>query len=315
MNLFDLCAAFGRMIGRVVRGVVASIGGWIRLALRKWWVVLPILGAMVAVALYYSREDNRTYKVTAVAIINGATRDVLHNEYTALDKSSYRFDYQNLATTLGIAPELAVDNYWFVTYNIVDFLADDVADMIDYKYELEYDSLTVNMPDRLALQFRTNQPNNVPLLQEAILNYLNSRESILAPFAQYRANLEREAKFHHDQLEKLDSLTSVFYFSHNQSAQLGWNNTNSGLVLGGREVKLFLDDIQAEMTELQRTDARLAYASAPVVLQTPFVISPLPINGPIKCTAVAVVLGWILGLIAAALVEHRTEILPWIKKK
>lgn len=315
MNLFDLCAAFGRMIGRAVKGVFGTIGSWIRLSLRKWWIVLPIVGAMVSLALYYSREDNRAYKVTAVAIINGATRDVLYNEFTALDKSSYRFGHQNLATTLGIAPELAIDNYWFVTYNIVDFMADDVADVIDFKYELTYDSLTINMPDRLALQFRTKQPNNVPLLQEAILNYLNSRESILAPFAQYRANLEREAKFHHDQLEKLDSLTSVFYFSHNQEAQLGWNNTKSGLVLGGREVKLFLDEIQDEMKALQRTDARLAYASAPVVLQTPFVISPLPINGPIKCTAIAVILGWLLGLMIASLVEHRTEILPWIRKK
>ena len=112
-----------------------------------------------------------------------------------------------------------------------------------------------------------------------------------------------------------DSLTSVFYFSHNQEAQLGWNNTKSGLVLGGREVKLFLEEIQDEMKALQRTDARLAYASAPVVLQTPFVISPLPINGPIKCTAIAVILGWLLGLMIASLVEHRKEILPWIRKK
>lgn len=76
MNLFDLCAAFGRMIGRAVKGVFGTIGSWIRLSLRKWWIVLPIVGAMVSLALYYSREDNRAYKVTAVAIINGATRDV-----------------------------------------------------------------------------------------------------------------------------------------------------------------------------------------------------------------------------------------------
>lgn len=315
MNLFDLCAAFGRMIGRGVKGFVGTIGSWFRLSLRKWWIVLPVVAAMIALGLYYSREDNRAYKVTAVAIVNGATRDVLYNEYMALAHSSYRFAHQNLASMLNIAPELAAGNYWFATYNVVDFMADDVADVIDFDYEVAYDSLTVNMPDRLALQFRTKRPNNVPLLQEAILSYLNSRESILAPFAQYRANLEREAKFHHDQLEKLDSLTSVFYFSYNQGAQLGWNNTKSGLVLGGREVKLFLDDIQDEMQELQRTDARLAYASAPIVLQTPFVINPLPINGPIKCTAIAIVLGWLLGLVAATLVEHRKEILPWIKKR
>ena len=43
MNLFDLCAAFGRLIGRSVKGVFGTIGSWIRLSLRKLrlhWEVL-----------------------------------------------------------------------------------------------------------------------------------------------------------------------------------------------------------------------------------------------------------------------------------
>lgn len=315
MNLFELCAAFGRAIVRGVKGLFAGIGSWIRLSLRKWWVVLLVMALVIALALYYSREDNRIYKVNAVAIINGAAKDVLHNEFTALDKSSYRFVHQNLANILHIDPALAVGNSRFVTYNVVDFLNDNVADVVDIDFEFQHDSSSVHMPDRLALQFCTKQPNSVPQLQEAILQYLNSRESIRAPYAQFRANLEREAKFHHDQLEKLDSLTSVFYFSHNQEVQIDLKNTKQGVVLGGREINLFLDDIQGEMEQLRATDTRLAYATAPVVLQTPFVIEPLPINSPIKCTAIAVVVGWLLGLMLAAIVEHRKEIIPWIKKK
>jgi hypothetical protein len=267
---------------------------------------------MVSLALYYSREDNRAYKVTAVAIINGATRDVLYNEFTALDKSSYRFGHQNLATTLGISPALAVDNYWFVTYNIVDFMADDVADVIDFKYELTYDSLTINMPDRLALQFRTKQPNNVPLLQEAILNYLNSRESILAPFAQYRANLEREAKFHHDQIEKLDSLTSVYYFSQSLAPQLAIEQQS--VVLGTPKVSLFLDDVLDEMSVLKQTDTRLSYADAPVVLLSPFVVSSTPINTPIKCSLLALLLGWVLSVLLALVIDRRAQLRLWLQE-
>lgn len=315
MNLFDLCAAFGRAIVRGVKGLFAGIGSWIRLSLRKWWVVLPIMALVIALALYYSREDNRIYKVNAVAIINGATKDVLQNEFSTFGKMSYRFAHQNLAAVLNVTPELAAGNSWFVTYNVVDFLDDNVADVVDIDFEFPHDSATVHMPDRLALQFRTKSPDNVPQLQEAILQYLNSRESIRAPYAQFRANLEREAKFHHDQLEKLDSLTSVFYFSHNQEVQIGLKNTKQGVVLGGREINLFLDDIQEEMEQLRATDTRLAYATAPVVLQTPFVIEPLPINGPIKCIAIAIVVGWLLGLMLAAIVEHRKEIILWIKKK
>ena len=90
MNLFDLCAAFGRMIGRAVKSVFCTIGSWIRLSLRKWWIVLPIVGAMVSLALYYSREDNRAYKVTAVAIINGATRH-LHEKNSSVMSGAMTF--------------------------------------------------------------------------------------------------------------------------------------------------------------------------------------------------------------------------------
>lgn len=315
MNLFDLFSALGRGIGRGIKAIFMGIGECVRLSLRKWWITIPVLGLFIAAALYLSREENRTYKVTAVAIVNGATKDVLHREYTALDKSSYLFNHQNLATTLGISQELAADNSWFVTYDIIDFMADDIPDVIDFEYELPYDTTSIHMTDRLALQFRTKKPNNVPALQEAILNYLNTRESILKPYAQFRTNLEREAKFHHDQLEKLDSLTSAFYFSNNQEAQLSLHNTKNGVVLGGREIKLFLDDIQDEMDILKKTDNRLAYASAPVVLQTPFVVETNAINGPIKCTAIALVIGWLLSIMIATLVEHFKEILDWIKRK
>ena len=48
MNLFELCAAFGRAIVRGVKGLFAGIGSWIRLSLRKWWVVLPIMALVIA---------------------------------------------------------------------------------------------------------------------------------------------------------------------------------------------------------------------------------------------------------------------------
>lgn len=316
MNLFDLFAAMGRGIGRGMKSLVAMLSRMIRLSFRQWWIVLIVVLMAIASAFYASLDKNRIYNVDAVAILNGVSKDIVSREFMALEKSSYKFAHQNLATMLNISPELAVGNYRFVTFDVIDFMADNLVDGIDFDCEVPLtDSTAIHIPYMLALQFRTKHPDNVPQLQEAIMQYLNTREGIVAPYAQFRANLEREAKFHHDQLEKLDSLTSVFYFSHNQEAQLSLQETRSGIVLGGREIKLFLEDIQDEIEILNRIDNRLAYASAPVVLQTPFVVDPNAMNGPIKLIAIALILGWLLGLAVAALVEKRKEVLSWLRRK
>ena len=96
MNLFDLCAAFGRLIGRSVKGVFGTIGSWIRLSLRKWWIVLPMVAVALALSYYYSREENRIYEVNAVAILNGASKTVVAQEYIALSKACATFQHQNL---------------------------------------------------------------------------------------------------------------------------------------------------------------------------------------------------------------------------
>ena len=57
MNLFDLCAAFGRAIGRGVKGMFAGIGKMIRLSFRQWGIVLPIVLLFVGLFLYFSRES------------------------------------------------------------------------------------------------------------------------------------------------------------------------------------------------------------------------------------------------------------------
>ena len=315
INLFDLCAHIGHKIASGIKSLINGIGYAIRLTYRQWWIVLIVLSIAVGLGLYYSRENNRIYKVDAVAVLNGVAKDIVSQEFTALAKTYYKFNHQNLATILSISPEMANKNHSFRTYDIIDYLADDIVDEIDFGCNVPFtDTLAVHVPDMIALQFRTKTPNNVPLLQEAILQYLNTREGILAPYEQFYTNLQRTAKFHHDQVEKLDSLTSAFYFSNDSQIQLQ-QEKHTGLILGRREIKLFLKDIQEEIEELNRIDQRLAYASAPVVLQTAFTVNPNAINGPIKCSFLALIIGWILALAIAAMVEQRKAIITWLKQK
>ena len=314
MNLFDLCQAIARGIGKSVKWLVWCLGEMLKLSFRQWWVVLIVVALCVAAALYYSREGNRSYKVDVVANLNGITNSMVSAEFERLNKAFYLTEQQNLATMLNVDGELANGTCGFETFDVIDLLADTTIDMVDYDRSApKMDTLYVHVPNMVAMRFRTKHPNRVPELENAILNYLNTRPYFQSLYETYYKGLEREARFHRDQIEKLDSLTSVFYFSQNNREQMQMKVWESGMVLGRREMALFLEDVYVEMRESEYVNARLAVATAPVVLQSHFVVNPRAVNGPLRMSALAMVVGWLLGLMVAALVENRKRILTWLQ--
>ena len=314
MNLFDLCHAIARGIGKGIKWLVWRFGDMLRLSFRQWWIVLIVVALCLAAALYYSREGNRLYKVDVVANLNGLTNNMVRAEFERLNKAFYLTEQQNLATMLNIDGELANGTCRFETFDVIDLLADTTIDMVDYNRSApKMDTLYVHVPYMVAMRFRTKHPNRVPELENAILNYLNTRPYFQSLYETYYLGLEREARFHRDQVEKLDSLTSVFYFSQNNREQVQMKGWESGMVVGRREIDLFLEDVYLEMRESEYINARLTVATAPVVLQSHFVSNPLAVNGPWKMSAIAIVVGWLLGLMVAALVENRKRILAWLQ--
>ena len=314
MNLFELFAAMFGGVGKGVMWVIHRLGDMLRLTFRQWWVVLITLVLCVTAALYYARPSNRIYKVNAVAKLNGVTNEMVRSEFQKLAMANPQFETQRLSNLLGIDAELECANFYFETFDVIDLLADRTIDAIDYKDKFsKMDTLVIHVPNMLALRFRTKTPNRVPEMQDAILNYLNSLPHFQALYAQSRVNAEREARFHHDQLEKLDSLTSLFCYSYNGSEQLQFDQKQKGLMLGCREVKLFLEDIYAEMDEKEFVDANLAMCVAPVVLQSDFTIESRATNGPLRMAIIGVFLGWLLGVLFAALIQYRKCIASWLK--
>lgn len=315
MNLFDFCKAVVRGIGAAILWLVYRIGDMIRLTYRQWWVVLIVVALCIAAALYYARPSNRMYEVNAIATLNGVSNEMVRYEFEAIGKTHPSFTQQNTATLLDVDPTIANALSHFTAYNVIDLLADSTVDMVDYQQRApRMDTLYVHMTNKLALQFRTKAPNELLKAETAILHYLNSRPYFQALFADYRAQAEREARFHTQQIEKLDSLTSLFYYAQGNASQMQCDPWENGMILGRREVGLFLEDVYIEMRERERAGARLAVCTAPVVLQSHFVLEPRAVNGPLRMTAMAIVLGWLLGLIVAAIVDQRRQIADWLKK-
>jgi hypothetical protein len=314
MNLFDVCRAIVNAIGKSIVWLITCIGDLLRLSYRQWWIVLIFIALCVAAALYYSRPSNRIYKATAIASLNGVSNEMVRNTFKALGEENLAFEHQNKATLLNLPTEMVYDLSYFDAFDIIDLLADSTVDMVDYHHQVpRTDTLCVHMPNMVALQFRTKHPNRLPEIESAILQYLNNQPYFQARFTTYRENLQREALFHRNQIEKLDSLTSIFYFSQNANPQMQLKAWDNGMILGRREIALFLEDIYAEMRVNEYVQSQLATCSAPVVLQSPFTLEARAVNGRLRMSAIAIAIGWILGLAIAAVVENRKRIAAWLQ--
>ena len=317
MNFFDLCRVCFNGIGRGITACIQFAGTLIRLTYRQWWVVLIVLVLVLTCVNIYTRKDNRIYKIDAVAILNGPTTELTQEKIKRL---SFPVNpkinaQQNLVELLGLPWEDVEHISHLQTFHVIDCLHDSVADYIDYdRKSSPLDTVCVQMPNRLCIQYRTTTPQNAALIEEALLNYLNSDEAMQAAFQTKKLILGREVEFAKKQVEKLDSLTSAFYFEQGTGMQAQGARSKEGIVLGRREIKLFPGEIHGEFRRYQKLAYLQAFCTAPVVLEDHFAVHPAPVNGRTKWNVIGLVIGWLLGCLIAALVENRKAILSWLKK-
>lgn len=312
-NLFDLIIACGRGIKRLAQAFGRLLADMCRLTVHYWWCVLPIWALVLAAALYYSRPTNQKFKVNAVARLTGPTLAMTKEVWEPLRQGlPFTGDYERL---LGVDSETAHQLSRFETYDVIDCLGDSTADFIDFKQKTKrLDTLNIHMQDRICLQFRMRGDlSKLPQVEEKIMNYLNTNPNMIRAYNQALPTLEREVRFCHDQIEKLDSMTSSFYFL-TQDHNFSFSRWNSGFIIGDREIDLPLQGIYTHIKVTQFVDDRYAFATAPVVLENHFVVTPRATNSLPFCGLIGLIFGWICGCIPAALLRNRKKISAWLKQ-
>ena len=312
MNFFDLCAMVGRWIGQAWTACCQLLAHMLRMTYRYWWVVCTLMVLAIAAAMYYTRPANIAYKVNAVALLNGPSIQQFDQRYTSL------LAKQMLPEDAAVAQLMEEQKvYGFSSYRVIDCLHDGVADYVDYKGKVSpLDTTNVQMNDRIGLQFciKTRNLEYVPMIEQAMLDYLNADEAMQQSYAVYLKNLREEAAFNHRQALKLDSLTSQYYFNNPAIGQADTRAYNNGVAFyGDRRIRLFLEEIYEQHEHMQKVDYRLQLATAPVVLENHFNIDPKPLNGRPKCLVIFLLLGWIGGCVLAELIDKRKALNAWLK--
>ena len=309
LNFLDLCAACGRAIGRACVACWHLLGYMVRLSVRYWWLVVTIVALAIAAALYYTRFENLNFKVNGIVLLNGPTIQQFERSYTPM------------YTGVTLAPyELIAPFVWhktirdFRTYRVIDAKGDGTADWIDFDYKSNpLDTSNVQMQDRLCLQFRMKcrKLDSLPEVETAILSYLNASPVLLQAYDTYMQNMREEAAFNHRQAEKLDSLTSCYYFNPASEA----TPRSSGVSFyGDREIKLFLQDIYKQHEHMRQMDHRLQLATAPITLENHFSIDPTPTNSRKKFLPLFILFGWLFACGLAEIIDKRKAICAWLKQ-
>ena len=315
-SLFDLIYAACKACGRGINRIICLLSQMIRLSWRKAYIVLPLLILGLAAGIYWTRPENRKYKVEAVLILNGPTEfdvaQALMPIEFAVDASMS--ETQNLQNLLQLEPEIARVTTRFEHFPVIDFRHDSVPDMIDYKRSHKRsDTLDIVMDNRIAVRFRTKNINSVPTVQQNLLQYLNSQPQIQAAFEAKKADIERFAEFCRVQTEVLDSFIVEFYFNQGTGSQNKVRPWSPGLVVGSREVQAMHNDMFELLERRKQVTHELSLMTAPVVLDSNFALNPEPVRNPHIWRILFMLAGWIAGAVLAWLIEDRKNILAWLR--
>lgn len=312
MNFIDLCMACGRAIGRAWKACCNLLAHMLRLTYRYGWVVLTLVVLAVAAALYYTRKENIIYCANAVAIINGPSLQQFKQAYEPLRSGK---SIPEDAAILPFVKERTATA--FETYPVIDCLDDGVADMIDFKRKIKAtDTVNVVMQDRLCLQFRIKERDlaALPQIEQAMMTYLNGNEAMQQAYETYYRNMKEVVDFNHSQEQKLDSLTTHYYFHSHPSSDAATKTQSGVIFMGDWSVHLFLESIYDHQEQMIKADHRMHLATAPVVLENHFAVDAKPVNGRLKYLILFFLLGWIGGCVIAEMIDKRKAIIAWLKK-
>lgn len=317
LNLFDLCVMAARAVRSGIRSIITLGVKMIRVTYRQWFIVLPIVLASLGSGIYYSLPENRTYQVDGTLLLNGPSLEAARAALNRVAYCTYYSSTQNTMALLGVNTDVALSLREMYCYDVIDCLADSIPDYVDYTGKISYtDTLTLHMHDRIAIRMRVRNINNVPEIEKALLRYLNEQPELIRAYETYKSNLELNAAFCHSQMEKLDSLTSSFYFHEGagEQARLSVQRATTSFIVGDRRIRLFLGEIRSHIHDMQYVDQKLAQATAPIVMEGHLTIWPKALNGPLRTSAKSLIFGWIVGCLLAALIEQRKQIIAWLKK-
>ncbi len=313
INLLQLISLFFDWLIKIGKNILKAVSYILRLTFRRKITFIIVILVAIAVGQYMSRKSARIYKAGATAMIYGGDAQTVRAICKQLENSTPANKLISLSTKLSLPDSVAKNIVAIGSYYWIDFMRDSVADVVDFKDKHSLsDTMNVRMRDRVYIQLMTKSISQVPVVQQAILNYLNNNSDLKTQFETKRNDLLQQIKICNTESARIDSLAKEFYFKSPES-QL--QVTNNSVLLGEQRKQLFYGEL-LRLQELRgAAQIKLADFKQPVDMPSGLVVDPFPINGRVKYGILSILIGYALAFVLAVLLENFKGIMSFLKKK
>lgn len=187
----------------------------IKLGLRKWYILLSSLIVALLLSIVVPRYILKKNSSEIVIKTNVAVSTDYINELEAISK----LEPEKLAKTLELDLELAEEIIDIRPHRILSYDTIYVNTFIDRNDV--YDKLRADViihPKSFVLEVVAKDIEDLPIINDAIINYLNNT-STFASFNESRLlSLNKELKTYQKEIKVLDSIRSRKYFENNSSS-------------------------------------------------------------------------------------------------
>jgi len=313
INLLELIQLFFRGLKKLGLNLLNLLGNTLRLLYRHKILTCIILAFGVAYGFYSGRPENRIYRAEAMAILNGSLAQTVKEVSRQLENASPASHFTSLSARLDLPYDVADNIVSISSFYVIDFLNDSTPDMVDFRNRHSWkDTLNVRMPNRLYFQIRTRDISQIPVFEEAFLNYFNTNARLVGEFEVKKRNLAQEIRLLGRELHRLDSMADISYFRFPEMHVQLHRNT---LLVGEQEKQLLYEDMMFVQNKKLRREFEFVNFTAPVVLPTGFIVSPHPERGRIGFMMTYFFFALAISIFLSLFIEHRKCIFNYLQTK
>lgn len=320
-TLWDLIKSGCRWLGRCFNYAIDVFNKQLKITFRKWYVVIPVTIIGIVLGFWFSRIENRKYRAEGMAVVHGPMAAEIKEVVRPLAVSMPQNinSGMSMAEVLNCSPEITRGITQFRTIYVIDYLDNFTPDLVDYKgkHQLE-DTLNLVSNNYIVFELYTKDLSQLRNFEHALVDYINNNPMMQTKYQYHRQMLEYELDVCDKQLNYLDSLTKVFYFSYPQGMQFDLEsdpNKRSSLILGNRSIKTLHEDIISLIQHKRDLEADLSSCTQPLVFISHISAVPKAVNNRIASLILGLLCGWVLGLCIAWLIEDRKRVYQWLTTK
>ena len=313
INLLQLLEILINWIKVLIINIFSFIGKLLKLLFRHLVLTLVSIIICLSIAIYFTRPSAKIYKADAIALVYGCDAQTVREISKQLENSGPVKGYASIASKLSLPDSVARNIIGFRTYTVIAYQKDGVAVLVDYNdiYPIK-DTMYVKMRDRVSMQLLVKNINQIPQIQKAILNYFNTNEMLRIRLDNFKNQMNQQIAISGVELKRVDSLAKVSYFKdNNQQIRLNQNK----LLFGEQQKQLFYTDLLKLQEIISTSKSALSNCKEPIEFPSGFAVDPKPINGIVKYSAYALILGLFISLVVAGLIENFSKITNYLKTK